>query len=132
LSTLQRRVGCELGMANGLARPVQEPPKAGHQQWSSAGLLAIGRRVDQCSDQSQQLLLLKAFALTEEPSNLDVGHMSIRWDVGLVSDEHPPRIGITGEIPSVTVRAVTKLSDKQGEACCSCAIAISFKRIEDM
>lgn len=41
----------------------------------STGLLAIICLVDQCSDQSQQLLLLKTFALTEEHSDLDVGHM---------------------------------------------------------
>jgi hypothetical protein len=90
---------------------------------SGAGLLAISRLVDQCSDQSQQLLVLRAFALTEEHSDLDVGHMPTRWEVGLVSDEHPPRIGIAGEMPSITVRAVIKLSGKKGHACCSSASA---------
>jgi hypothetical protein len=94
--------------------------------------LAISRLVDQCSDQSQQLLLLRAVASTEENSDLDFGHMPTRREVGLVSDEHSPRIGITGEMPSITVRAVIKLSGKKGHPCCSCAIATGFKRIEDM
>jgi hypothetical protein len=45
-----------------------------------------------------------------------------------MSDEHPSGIGITGEIPPITVRAAIKLSGKKGHARCSCAIAIGFKR----
>ena len=43
---------------------------------ASGGSVSIGRLVDQCSDQSQQLLLLGAFALTEERSDLDIGYVT--------------------------------------------------------
>jgi hypothetical protein len=35
-----------------------------------------------------------------------------------MSDKHPPGIGITGEIPSIAVRAVIELSGSKGRAYC--------------
>src|SRR5215831_747801 len=79
-----------------------------------------GRLIDQCADQLQQLLLFRAFALTEEHSDLDVGYVTSRWEIGLMFDEHLAGVRIAGEIPSIAVRAVIELFGTKGHLCCSC------------
>jgi hypothetical protein len=67
----------------------------------------------QRGDEPEQSLLFRAISLTEECFDLDLGKKPARGPIGLVFDKHAPGIGITREVPAVSVRAVVKFSDIQ-------------------
>jgi len=78
----------------------------------------------------QQLLLFWTFALTEEHPDLDMGYVTSRWEIGLMSAEHLAGVRIAGEIPSIAVRAVIKLFGTKGHPCCSCTRPDSRELVE--
>ena len=67
----------------------------------------------QCCDEPEQSVLFRPISLTEKCSDLDLGNMPSRRPIGLVFDKHVPGIGITREVPTVSVRTVVKFSDIQ-------------------
>jgi len=65
----------------------------GHKGLGGRGFLAseIGTLLDQRSDQTQQLYMLRPIAsLTKECANFNVGHFSARGHIGDVSDKNEP------------------------------------------
>ncbi len=60
---------------------------------ANLGFLAsgVGTRLDQCSDKTQQLDVLRSIAaLTKKCANFNVGRFSAGADIGNVSDKNAP------------------------------------------
>ncbi len=71
----------------------------------------IGRLLDQCSDQPQQLHVLRPVAsFTKECADFNVGRPSARRHVRDVPDQNAPGIKFTSEQPFIAVRAAVKFS----------------------
>lgn len=43
-------------------------------------------------------------------ADLDIGHLTARWDIRLMPDKYVPGTGITAEKPPVSIRTAIKLS----------------------
>src|SRR5205823_13454638 len=77
----------------------------------------LGELLDQRSNQAQEFLLLWPIAgCNEKGSELNVGHLAARGKIGLMPDEYPRTIRITGEQPPVPVSAAINFSGPNGHA----------------
>jgi len=72
---------------------------------------STGTLFDQCSDQPQQLHVLRPVAsFAKECADFNVGRPSARRHVRDVPDQNAPRIEFTSEEPFIAVRAAVKFS----------------------
>jgi short chain dehydrogenase len=86
------------------------------------GPLGIRAGLHECSDETQQFGVLRAMpAAAEEVTNLDLGHLTARRLVGFVPDEHAPRRGFAGQMPSVAIGAAVEPSRLHRHTRCSCS-----------
>jgi len=59
--------------------------------------------------------MLRIFSRTAEKcADIDVGHLTARWDIRFVPDKYVPRGGIAAQKPPIPIRAGVKLSSLQG------------------
>ena len=61
------------------------------------------------------MLLWSIASCNEEGSELNVGHLAARGEIGLMPDEYPPR-RVVREQPPVPVSAAVNLSSPNGHA----------------
>ena len=67
--------------------------------------------LDQRSNQPQQFLLLWTLtAPAKKGADVDIGNLAARSEIRFMSDEYARNRRIVGEIPTVTIRALVKLS----------------------
>src|SRR5207253_7516195 len=98
------------------------PSTTGRVRWRRANCansirLLARRMVDQCPNQSDQLLMLRACAaLREKVTQFNVAGLAPRWQVRLVPDEYLAVTGITDETPPIPVFALIDLPDVHGHA----------------
>jgi hypothetical protein len=104
-----------------LSSEVSEPLDLEHQLCRHPRLRLRGIRTsDQRSNQAQEFLLLWSVPIgNEKGSDVNVGDLATRGEVGLVPDEHPPDIRIAGEQPPIPVRTAVNLSGPNSHANCS-------------
>jgi len=74
----------------------------------------FGVAFNQQSNQAQQRLMLGISPSAQKCADLDIGHVTSRWNIRLVPDEYVPGTGITAEKPPISIRAAVKLSSLHG------------------
>ena len=78
--------------------------------------MGLGVAFNEQSNQAQERLMLGISPSAQKCPDLDIGLVTSRWDIGLMSDKYVPGTGVTAEKPPISIRAAIKLSSLRGHS----------------